>query len=129
MGLDMYALKVKREYRKTALDYTTTVDGEPTATEIAYWRKHNYLHGWMRDLFFAKGGEGDFNCQPVELTLDDLKALEDAIDNDELTYTEGFFFGGDYAPDADDIADYKAFIDLARHEIADGYCVYYDSWW
>ena len=31
-------------------------NGEDAYTEIAYWRKHPNLHGWMEDLYYKKGG-------------------------------------------------------------------------
>ena len=72
--------------------------------ELAYWRKHNRLHGWMQDLWVDKGkpnapqGEnpmGDFNCVPVRLTLSDLEQLEAHVTNKQLPETGGFFFGHD----------------------------------
>ena len=72
--------------------------------EIAYWRKHNRLHGWMQDLWMDKGKPnapkeespmGDFNCIPVRLTLSDLEQLEAHIVDKKLPETGGFFFGHD----------------------------------
>jgi hypothetical protein len=35
-------------------------DFEPGASrELAYWRKHPSLHGWMEHLFRAKGGTAE----------------------------------------------------------------------
>ena len=44
MGLDMYAYSVAQGGAQ---------DGEKI--EIAYWRKHNRLHGWMEELWNRKG--------------------------------------------------------------------------
>ena len=118
--------------------------------EIAYWRKHNRLHGWMQDLWTDKekpnspkeeSPMGDFNCIPVRLTLSDLEQLEAHIVDKKLPETGGFFFGhdsfdwededgnpfpkGDYFHKKTDLK----FIKDARKAIAEGKEVYYDSWW
>ena len=36
---------------------------------VHYWRKHPDLHGWMRALYYAKGGtDQQFNCVNVMLS-------------------------------------------------------------
>jgi hypothetical protein len=48
----------------------------PNATEpreIAYWRKHPNLHGWMQRLWESKGNSGEFNGDELELTWEDLE--------------------------------------------------------
>jgi hypothetical protein len=128
MGLDMYALKVKAEDAIDDLTIRSAEDGGSKSEEIAYWRKHHDLHGWMRKLFEMKGGTGDFNCQPVRLTEDDLFELEQDVRRNDLPQTTGFFFG-DNPPDAESIEQDIKFIVKAREAIAEGYAVYYDSWW
>ena len=134
MGLDQYA------YAKVS------EDGEEE--EIAYWRKHNRLHGWMEKLWELKGNEvtqegfgNSFNCVPVELRLCDLEQLEAVIVNKAMPETGGFFFGHDSFnwedEDGNPLAEgdyyYKEsdleFIEKARKAIADGKKVYYNSWW
>ena len=113
--------------------------------EFAYWRKHNRLQGWMDALWHAKGNVTDektkvqwgtsFNGQPLILTLDDLKALEDAIKGQTLPATQGFFFGSDSYCDEDAEGNYSyyqddvKFIAAARDYIAKGYAVYYCCSW
>ena len=63
--------------------------------EFAYWRKHNALDGWMESLWRSKGNDGSFNCEELELTLEDINRLEDVVENDLLPETHGFFFGND----------------------------------
>ena len=53
MGLDQYA------YARQA-GVERGEDGENNE-ELAYWRKHNRLHGWMEDLYRDRGN-------PVEET-------------------------------------------------------------
>lgn len=124
MGLDQFAF---------------AVDNNGEKQELACWRKHPNLQGYMEDLWRAKGKPGlddanmgglglsDFNCIPLELNSDDLDDLEDAVRGSGLPSTAGFFFGSD----SDDY--YKPqdleFIKKAREALDSGLTVVYDSWW
>ena len=123
MGLDQYATARKGEPTTDDEGYTYYED----SIELAYWRKHPNLQGWMEDLYLEKGGEGEFNCQDVELTLEDLDALEESLDDEALPETAGFFFGTD---SSDHYAETdREFIREARAAIKQGYTVVYSSWW
>ena len=139
MGLDQYATARKGEPRKVPQTWTTTdADGNEEEVveyynewddtiELATWRKHPNLQGWMQELYYEKGGEGEFNCVDVELTFEDLDALEATLDEEELPETGGFFFGSnadDHYAEAD-----REFIREARAAIKKGYTVVYSSWW
>jgi hypothetical protein len=139
MGLDMSA-------------YAIDENGEEEY--LAEWRKHNRLHGWMEELWGDKGkpyegnlddldssGMGEFNCIPVELTLEDLDQLEIDINEKVLPETGGFFFGSDsFDWEDDDGKPFQGnnyyhketdlqFIKDARKAIQQGKKVYYNSWW
>ena len=140
MGLDMFAYRAKQ----TPLKQTDNIfgpeneedvdefkgDGTPEdSEEFFYWRKHPNLHGWMEELYREKGGESDtFNCTPVVLTTEDLDNLEAAIKDGELPNTNGFFFG-ESEGDEEEINEDLRFVTEARNSIAEGYTVWYDSWW
>ena len=139
MGLDQYAVARKGEPRKVTQTWTTTdADGNEEEVveyynewddtiELATWRKHPNLQGWMQNLYYEKGGGEEFNCVDLELTLDDLNALEATLDEEELPETIGFFFGSnadDHYAEAD-----REFIVQARAAIKQGYTVVYSSWW
>jgi hypothetical protein len=123
MGLDQFAY---------------SIDSEGNKNEIAYWRKHPNLQGWMENLWESKGrpnenaepdsmGLSDFNCVPVELSYEDLESLEKDITNNRMPQTAGFFFGDnsdDYYREKD-----LQFIQEARSALDNGNKVYYDSWW
>ena len=123
MGLDQFAY---------------SIDSAGNKTEIAYWRKHPNLQGWMENLWDSKGrpnqnadsdpmGLSDFNCVPVELTYEDLDGLEKDIQQNRMPQTVGFFFGNDsdeYYRSQD-----LEFIQNARIALDNGSKVYYDSWW
>lgn len=122
MGLDQYGFARRGEpvERDGKLEYTDKV-------ELAYWRKHPNLEGWMGDLYSRKGGTEEFNCQEVELTLEDLEDLERAVNFKEMPETAGFFFGDD--SDEHYREQDLEFIRDARNAIDDGYRVFYTSWW
>ena len=139
MGLDQTAIARKGEPRTVKSEYTyTDHDGNEhkgveeylewdDSIELATWRKHPNLQGWMQELYYEKGGEGEFNCVDVELTLEDLDALEATLDEEELPETVGFFFGSnadDHYAEAD-----REFIVQARAALKEGYKVFYSSWW
>lgn len=125
MGLDMYAFAVAKMNGNE--DFVVAEDNE--RTEIAYWRKHHDLHGWMEQLYRSKDGTKEsFNCVAVRLTLEDLARLETDLMESALPETTGFFFGNNL-PDEDTLREDLMFIAKARTEIAMGREVYYDSWW
>ena len=123
MGLDQYAMARKGESKTDEEGYEYYED----SMELAYWRKHPNLQGWMENLWRVKGNEGEFNCVDLELTLNDLDNLEKSLDNEALPETVGFFFGAD-ADDHYTEAD-REFIVQARAAIKQGYKVIYSSWW
>ena len=116
MGLDMYAYVADNAGR------------EADSRELAYWRKHPNLHGWMEKLAKSKNLEyGSFNGVELELTWEDIDALEQAVTHKKLPGTGGFFFG----KDADE--HYResdlAFVKAARAELFLGLRVFYNSSW
>jgi hypothetical protein len=121
MGLDMYAYVAS----KAGSRWDTA---ESEQRELAYWRKHPNLHGWMEELYRARGGDAEmFNGVEVELTWEDLDALEEDIRNSRLPATSGFFFGT--PSDEYYLKDDLEFIKKARAEIFTGLKVFYNSSW
>ena len=140
MGLDMYAYVASRageqrafyesaEFDVDSKDYASKTVEKPR--EVAYWRKHPNLHGWMEQLWNSRnGGNCDgstFNGIELELTWADLEALELDIIAGSLPGTSGFFFGND-ADDHYREQDLK-FIRDARAELFCGLKVFYNSSW
>lgn len=133
MGLDMYALAVNKA-DCTIIDNREVVleDEEDTSEDLAYWRKHNALHGWMKQLYNEKGGREEFNLINLVLTKEDIDRLETDIDNHALVPVPGFFFGStDYTKeDWEEVTKRdKAFIQLAKDALNEGKIVFYSSWW
>jgi hypothetical protein len=136
MGLDMYAYSAARNnaYRDywDGYDHETQQSNCPEPRELAYWRKHPNLHGWMERLWESKGCPGDnpenmFNGVELELTWEDLDQLEQDILSDTLPDTQGFFFGSpsdDYYRDQD-----LEFVRQARADLFMGLRVFYNSSW
>ena len=149
MGLDMYAYTAARAGQQN--DYYSDdgeyVDGEwkpkngvPKPREIAYWRKHPNLHGWMERLWESKGQPGIdhsdpdpmndgpmFNGIELELTWEDVDRLEQDLKSNKLPHTTGFFFGDpsdDYYYEHD-----LEFVKNAKAELFLGLKVFYNSSW
>ena len=138
MGLDMNAYKTKAKFTKDT-DFNDEIfgktgDGEidfegliVEIEEIAYWRKHPDLHGWMEQLYRKKGGtEKSFNGDTVLLTEEDIDSLKIAVLTRSLPSTSGFFFGD--SKQEINFADLE-FIEKAKEAIKEGYTIYYDSSW
>jgi hypothetical protein len=122
MGLDQYAYVSKNGKH------------DDDSRDIAYWRKHNRLQGWMENKYIDDGGKEQFNCVAVELTVEDMEQLEVVINNRMLPETGGFFFGSDSYSDYEDKEygykdDDLKFIDNARDELNKGNKVFYNCWW
>ena len=137
MGLDQYAYiaaKANQQdefYEDAVYDETVKQYVNPNITkprEIAYWRKHPNLHGWMEQLAEQKGLEyNSFNGIELELSWEDLDALERAVTHNQLPETQGFFFGNssdEYYREQD-----LQFIKEARAELFLGLKVFYNSSW
>lgn len=136
MGLDMYAYVAARagqqsefyegaEFDEISKDFVNTTVTKPR--ELAYWRKHPNLHGWMQQLWESQGNSGTFNGIELELTYDDLEVLELDVIAGTLPNTSGFFFGND-ANDHYREQDLE-FIKNARAELFMGLKVFYNSSW
>jgi len=137
MGLDMYAYVASKEkqhddfYEGAVFDEKLKEYVNPTTSkprEIAYWRKHPNLHGWMEKLAQDKGLSYDsFNGIELELTHEDLDELERAVTHKQLPSTSGFFFGND--ADEHYYESDLSFIKNARAELFFGLKVFYNSSW
>jgi len=141
MGLDQYAYVATKSgqsdefWEGAEFNKETGLFENPNASkprEIAYWRKHPNLQGWMEQLWLRKGAKSDdskydFNGVELELTWQDLEDLERAVTHKQLPGTTGFFFG----EDSDDHYREKdlEFIKKARAELFVGLKVFYNSSW
>jgi len=123
MGLDQYATARRGEPSKDEDGHTYYKD----SIELSYWRKHPSLQGYMENLWFERGNEGQFNCVDLELALDDLDNMEETLDENALPETVGFFFGQN--ADEHYAEQDREFIREARAAIGKGYTVVYNSWW
>jgi len=129
MGLDMYAYTAAKVGAQEEYYEQLNANGTaPQPRELAYWRKHPNLHGWMEQLYRSKGGaEETFNGVELELTWEDIELLEKDILNDKLPNTRGFFFGDP----SDDYYRQKdlEFVKNAKAELFVGLKVFYNSSW
>ena len=135
MGLDQYAYAaakagLQQEYWES---YVTEVEKSSVTKprEIAYWRKHPNLHGWMEQLWRSRNTDPStdpmFNGVELELTWEDLAQLEQDVKEKRLPSTSGFFFGensDEYYLEQD-----LEFIKTARADLFMGLKVFYNSSW
>lgn len=76
MGLDMYAFTTSKDVMdKDFLGADDNHGFEKLNREFFYWRKFYELDNWMKNLFYEKGGTGEFNCAAVRLTRRDIDKL------------------------------------------------------
>lgn len=141
MGLDQYAYTAAKsgasaefwenaEFDKESGTFVNKTHTQPK--EIAYWRKHPNLHGWMEKLWAEKGYPGGsetdmFNGVELELTWEDLDRLKYVVENGKLPPTSGFFFGSN---SDEDYREYDLkFIQEAKADLFLGLKVFYNSSW
>lgn len=145
MGLDQYAYVAGRKgqrsdyYSARYHDKDVRVHISPPQ-DLAYWRKHPNLQGWMERLWTSKGQPdmpvdydpswgSPFNGVELELTWDDVDQLEKDIKSGGMAKlgTSGFFFGN--ASD-DHYREYDLqFCVDAKAELFLGRKVFYNSSW
>lgn len=121
MGLDQYAYIASK---------ANTEWNDNSRQDVAYWRKHPNLQGWMEKLAERKQLKYDtFNGVELELTWEDVDELEKDIKSGVVSVmnTKGFFFG-------DPSDDYYREEDLnfcvnAKAELFLGRKVFYNSSW
>ena len=99
MGLDMYLEGEKFVYENPQIEDGFEVTKR--TLQLGYWHKHPDLHGFIINEF----ADGKDNCQKIELGEEKLKKIIEAVQNDNLPYTTGCFFGestsDDKAPSLD----------------------------
>jgi hypothetical protein len=142
MGLDQYAYSAARAgqyddyYEQGQFDPVQKEFVSPATQhkELAYWRKHPNLQGWMEQLWQDRragqpASPDGFNGVELELTWEDLDQLEADIRAGLMAQlnTTGFFFGNasdDYYHEQD-----LEFVRQARAELFLGLRVFYNSSW
>lgn len=133
MGLDQYAYAVAPEVLSLATSKIELTDEQLEQLEanragLQTWRKHADLNAWMENLWFEKGNETQFNCEPLILEREDLQALAEHIEahGGYAEKGEGFFWG-ETTPE--DVESDRDFIKRALAAIDEGMVVYYYCWW
>lgn len=129
MGLDMYLTGRKELWGSGKVKDDEGYKTEAVEVELAYWRKHPNLHGYIVETF--AGGVDD--CRPITLNEDNLELILRAIKDDELPHTEGFFFGNSpkgQAQMAEDVAIFEAALVWIRTDKPDEFrSVRYEASW
>ena len=150
MGLDQYMYIAKEELEEDYYEYLGKevkdengelqyYDEDEVLQEIAYFRKSNWLHGYMDRLCESKVGHNIGDCEYLIFTQEDLINLLDtcrevvecesvAIAEELLPPQSGFFFGPTdideyYFEDVQDAINV-----LKQYEEDDNQYAYY-AWW
>lgn len=137
---EVYANKIRTKERisgNTDMEYSTFLYEEADRlrrdtvcdVELACWRKHPNLHGWMHKWhcdYVEDITSWNYNCVDTPVTSQMLDALEKDMSTDSLPETTGFFFGESTPSDYEKT---RMFIEKAREALEKGLEVYYTSWW
>ena len=124
MGLDQYAYKIINYIPESSIGFENDFH-KKTYEELYYWRKNYNLHTWMEELYVSKGGTDEFNCKVLLLTMDDIKNLEQWLNENKDEEDE----------DEDEHEENEitlSFCELAIDAINNGYTIIYNScnsWW
>lgn len=155
MGLDMYAFTTSKDVMdKDFLEADDNMAFKKLDRDFFYWRKFYELDNWMKDLFYEKGGTGEFNCAAVRLTRRDINKLsydsninvlsnlvEDVsienIDNEKVVkFLQNEFWSSDikYFNNTQlplcEMKDLISFIRKGYNILKDeNICLYYINWW
>jgi hypothetical protein len=116
MGLDQFAYKIINYIPESSIGFERDFHKQKYE-ELYYWRKNFNLQTWMEELYIAKGGRYEFNCKVLLLTMDDIKNLEQWLNENKDEENE------------DKVQDTLTFCELAIEAINNGYTIIYDSWW
>ena len=144
MGLDMYlnsriyhsgiTYDENKKMRERKLETVEGFKKKATELEIAYWRKHPNLHGYIVKTF----NEGEDDCRPIELTPENLNQIANAIEKNELPYTQGCFFGSSEDHEEEKKENIKIFRDASiwldkklveRSQNGDWFSIHYEASW
>jgi hypothetical protein len=110
VGLDQYLTgrKFLQSYRIPVPRMEDGFEVEEITVKLGYWRKHPNLHGYIVQNYgsLPRDADGDEvegerldDCRDIELSIEHIHDIINAIKEDELPFTEGFFFGKSYTRD------------------------------
>lgn len=124
MGLDMYIFGEEPEQPRGTFGSYSEKRGHFMAKELAYWRKHPNLHGYIVQTL----ANGVDECQHIDLDAVSIREAIGAIQRREMPETEGFFFGkSDSSQDEPSIEALRRV--LTWLEAKPGRRVYYQASW
>jgi hypothetical protein len=124
MGLDQFAYKIINYIPESSIGFESDFNKQKYE-DLYYWRKNYNLQTWMEELYRAKGGRYGFNCKVLLLTMDDIKNLEQWLNENKDEEDE----------DEDEDKENEitlSFCELAIDAINNGYTIIYNScnpWW
>ena len=96
--------------------------------------KTSNLHGYIVKTF----NEGEDDCRPIELTPENLNQIANAIEKNELPFTQGCFFGSSEDHEEGKKENIKIFRDasvwldkklIERPQNGDWFSIHYEASW
>jgi hypothetical protein len=112
MGLDMSIYVKQNGGEDSGYEYN----------QVAYWRKHPDLHGYIVNTF----ADGVDECQKIPLDEFKVQNIMAAIRNKSLPKTSGFFFGSSNGSESEnDLMQLQEVLNAIKK----GYKVYYQASW
>ena len=121
MGLDMYIRIDDPTYDEDAVPFDYA---KYKSYELAYWRKHPNLHGFIVQTF----ADGADECQNIPLDAVKVETILAASEADDLPETEGFFFGSSQPEHKADTKEQLLKV-LAWLKANPGKAIYYRASW
>lgn len=117
MGLDMYLRGEKfywTDWDKPEGQRKPMMDGfelSSSSLSLGYWRKHPNLHGYIVSAFGPKNEAGApiDNCGKIYLSIEEITQIMNAIVENRLPLTKGFFFGESEGTDEEKERDLAIF--------------------
>ena len=126
----------KQESRKQAYnEMKDLIEELGESKEIAYWRKHSDLNGYMSNMYYDRGGQEDsFNCIPLLLSKEDIEKIiidhKAHLDKNNIFKVEearGFFWGqSDISNWEQSLEDFER---ILKETDWDNSTIYYHCWW
>lgn len=124
MGLDMWFEAFPANVTEEVLN---SEEKPCEGQEVAYFRKHSDLHGWLTEKWLERHPEEtDFNTSYMEITPELLSQMADYANQSEHEHHQGFFWGQSYDSDWERT---KEVCEQIKDILDEGRKVFYYSWW
>ena len=129
-----YLMREKKAQQNAYYKHKDLLKELGDSKEVCYWRKHSDLNGYMEDLYYERGGDKDFNCEPLLLEKEDVECIIldhkkhlDETNEFEIGKSSGFFWGETTKENWEQ--SLEDFEQLLKETDWENSTVYYHCWW